>query len=331
PVPLPKDPYEAIRQAYLVGTDTESKPFEDLDAETPESPYIVAPPTCHVEESEGSGTFGARSTSSDTTAPLSPDHPLTQTTPVLVPILRRTPAMRVPPAMSPGFSTGIIEVVAMSDSTFRKRFRSSYDSSPSLTFLVQKRYRGTSELILGIDSEEIDESLDSDSESKDAEDEGPTAEDEDPAAGDEGLAAGVEDTGVDDESYDLDDESYGLDDESHGEDDESRGLDNEGRGIESDGLSLGEEDTLGSLPNSPSLSVEPSLVSSPIISLTLPSPIASTMATLRATIPVDEDQFIEVGAQLELYRGILQNHTQRLDPMPPTLFAKIDRNVRKID
>nr|GFD21987.1 hypothetical protein [Tanacetum cinerariifolium] len=123
---------------------------------------------------------GARSTSSDSIAPLSPDHPLTHTTPVLVPILHRTTriAMRVPPAMSPGFSTGIIEVVAMSNSTFRKRFRSSYDSSPSPTHLVWKRYRGTFEIILGMDSEEdedVEESSDSNSESEGAEDEGPTA------------------------------------------------------------------------------------------------------------------------------------------------------------
>nr|GEV21042.1 hypothetical protein [Tanacetum cinerariifolium] len=83
PVPLPKDPYEAIRQVYLVGTDTKSEPFEG-EARTPELPHIVAPPTCHVEESEGSGTSGARCTSSDSTVPLSPDHPLTHTTPVLV-------------------------------------------------------------------------------------------------------------------------------------------------------------------------------------------------------------------------------------------------------
>ncbi|GKD42746.1 hypothetical protein Tco_1267391 [Tanacetum coccineum] len=37
PVPLPKDPYEAIWQAYLDGTDTESEPFEDpVETETPE-------------------------------------------------------------------------------------------------------------------------------------------------------------------------------------------------------------------------------------------------------------------------------------------------------
>ncbi|GJT94778.1 hypothetical protein Tco_1090296 [Tanacetum coccineum] len=38
PVPLLEDPYEAIRQAYLDGTDTESEPFEDpIDTETPET------------------------------------------------------------------------------------------------------------------------------------------------------------------------------------------------------------------------------------------------------------------------------------------------------
>ncbi|GKC04771.1 hypothetical protein Tco_0996381 [Tanacetum coccineum] len=38
PVPLPEDPCEAIRQAYLDGTDTESKPFKDpVETETPET------------------------------------------------------------------------------------------------------------------------------------------------------------------------------------------------------------------------------------------------------------------------------------------------------
>ncbi|GJU62056.1 hypothetical protein Tco_1243891 [Tanacetum coccineum] len=90
-----KDAYEAIRQTYLVETDTESEPFEDLETETPESPHIVAPLACHDEESEGSGTSDARSTSSNSTAPLSPDHPLTHATPVLVPSLPRTARMAV--------------------------------------------------------------------------------------------------------------------------------------------------------------------------------------------------------------------------------------------
>nr|GFC00488.1 hypothetical protein [Tanacetum cinerariifolium] len=154
-------------------------------------------------------------------------------------------AMRVPPVMSPGLSAGMAEVAAMSDFTIRKRFRSSYDSLPSSTLPVWKRYIGTSELILGTNSmedEEVKESLDSDSKSEGAKDAGPNTEDEDPAMGDEGLAAGVEGPGMDDESYVLDDKSYGLDDESHEVDDESRGLDDEGRKVEIDGLGLEDEE-----------------------------------------------------------------------------------------
>nr|GFA01738.1 hypothetical protein [Tanacetum cinerariifolium] len=51
--------------------------------------------------------------------------------------------------------------------------------------------------------------------------------------------------------------------------------------------------TSGLLPILPSPSVVPSPVSSPMIPLTVPSPIASHVATSTATIPVDEDRFIE--------------------------------------
>ncbi|GJT67225.1 hypothetical protein Tco_1018705, partial [Tanacetum coccineum] len=213
PVPLPEDPYEAIRQAYLVGTDIESEPFGDLETETHESPHTVVsptslpdstPPAYHAEEPEDSDTSGARSMSLYFTAPLSPDHPLTHTSPTLVPLLHKTASMavHVSPAMSPSLSTSIAEVVAMSDSVFHKRFRSSYDSLPSPTLPVRKRYRGTSELILDTDSEEeedeeVDESLDSDSESEDAEDEGHAIRDEGLAAGDEGLAVGNKGLGGD--------------------------------------------------------------------------------------------------------------------------------------
>ncbi|GJS60851.1 hypothetical protein Tco_0655635 [Tanacetum coccineum] len=106
PVPFPEDPYEAIRQAYLVET------------ETPESPHTIAsptplpdstPPTRHVEDSVDSDKSGARSTPSDSTIPLSPGH-------------------RLPMLHPPWF---LFSVAAMSNSAFRKRFRSSYESSPS--------------------------------------------------------------------------------------------------------------------------------------------------------------------------------------------------------
>ncbi|GJS65103.1 hypothetical protein Tco_0679667 [Tanacetum coccineum] len=168
PVPLPEDPYEAIRQAYLVGTDTESEPFEDLGTESPESPHIVVSPVGHVEESENSETsWTARM------------------------------AVRVQPTMSPGCSARIAEVAAMSDVAFRKRFRSPYESSPSPspTLPVRKRYRGTSELVLSTDSEadelgNEEDSLDSDSGSEGVEDEGPAMRDEDPGMMDEGFGLG---------------------------------------------------------------------------------------------------------------------------------------------
>ncbi|GJV60929.1 hypothetical protein Tco_1467029 [Tanacetum coccineum] len=42
-----------------------------------------------------------------------------------------------------------------------------------------------------------------------------------------------------------------------------------------------------------------------MVSLTIPSPIASLVATPTATIPVDKDQFIEIGAHLELFKEVL--------------------------
>ncbi|GKG22572.1 hypothetical protein Tco_0387875, partial [Tanacetum coccineum] len=79
--------------------------------------------------------------------------------------------VRVSPAMSSGLSASMVEVEAMSESIFRKRFRSSYESLPSVSSpdLPSRK-----------------------------QDKGPTAEDEDPAAGDEGLAARVEGLSTDD-------------------------------------------------------------------------------------------------------------------------------------
>nr|GEX12906.1 hypothetical protein [Tanacetum cinerariifolium] len=221
PVPLSKDPYEALMHAYLVGTDTKSEPFEGK-TEAPKLPRTVVsptalpdstPPTCHIEESEGSDMFGSRSMSSDSTTPLSPDHPLTHTTPTFVPILRRSArmAVRVLPMLLPSLSTSMAEVGAMSDLAFCKRFRSSYESSPSsspLDIPSRKRYQGTYELVEddidveddeeGDDKEEdeeMEESLDFDSVSEGTENKGPAVED-DPAAGDKGLAARDEGLGM---------------------------------------------------------------------------------------------------------------------------------------
>ncbi|GKF89562.1 hypothetical protein Tco_0263525, partial [Tanacetum coccineum] len=149
------------------------------------------------------------------------------TPPTLVPILCRTPrmAVRVPPTMSPVLSASMEEVAAMSNLAFHKRFRSSYESSPSSSppdLPLRKHYWGTSELVAddeekeddeeGDDEDEdeemeedkeMEESSDYDSVSEDAEDEGATTKDEDLAVGDEGLTAGDEGPGIGVESFSL--------------------------------------------------------------------------------------------------------------------------------
>ncbi|GJW28241.1 hypothetical protein Tco_0045116 [Tanacetum coccineum] len=189
PVPLPEDPYKAIRQAYLDGTDTESEPFEDpIETEIPESPHTVAPPTSLPEG----------------------------TPPTLVPILRRTVrmAVRVPPTMSPGLSASMAKVASMFDSEFCKKFRSSYESSPSLSppdLPLQKHYRCTV-------------SEDAEDEGPTTEDEDPAAGDESLAAGDKGLGMGVESRGSDDESHCLDDEGHSVESDGLGLEEEEEAV-----------------------------------------------------------------------------------------------------------
>ncbi|GJT42904.1 hypothetical protein Tco_0951619 [Tanacetum coccineum] len=146
---------EDAKQAYLVGMDTESDPFEDpVETEAPESPYTVAPPTSLPDS----------------------------TPPILVPILCRTArmAVRVPPEMSSSLSVCIAEVAAMSDLVFRT------------SELEEDKEEEEEDEEEDNEDEEIEECSDSDSESEDVEDKGPTAEDDDLAARDEGLAAGDE-------------------------------------------------------------------------------------------------------------------------------------------
>ncbi|GKB16276.1 hypothetical protein Tco_0850199 [Tanacetum coccineum] len=218
-------------------------------------------------------------------------------------------------------SARIVEATALSLSSFRKRYRSSYEtsSSSSPTLPVRKRYRGTSKLILDINSE------------KDELGEEHTEEDE-----------SDEDHGLGDESQGLEDEGLGLEKEEHLRSIEeitpstyevgqsSRSV-LEQEGVER--ISAYRQPTLITWvdPETPpfpewSLSSLPVSPSSPVA----PSPIDSPVATSTATISVDKDQFIEVGAQLELYGSILYDHTQRLDALPPTLVTDINRAVREL-
>ncbi|GJZ02737.1 hypothetical protein Tco_0520698 [Tanacetum coccineum] len=122
-VPLPDDPYVAVRQAQLVDTYTESDPEE--------APF-------KANESQ----------------PLGSRLPLVSVGVWVLAVRTARMTVCAHPAMSLVHLARVAEVMTFLDSAFRKRYRSSYETpSPSLTLPVQKRHRGTSELILDTDSE----------------------------------------------------------------------------------------------------------------------------------------------------------------------------------
>ncbi|GJU19757.1 hypothetical protein Tco_1153099 [Tanacetum coccineum] len=217
PTSLPDDPYVAVRQAYLIDTDTESGPLKDLKETDIPQPLLVVPSPvpssddlhltvgqAHApaiidtvsepeeapseieeflplvsrvpltdEEFEASEPLDTRitslhsTTSSDSTTPLFPNHPLTQIAPT--PMLSRPLyyhrtthiAVRTQPTLSPGFSARLTDAMTLSPSYFHKRYRSSYETlsssaspAPSSTLPLWKRYQGTFELILDIKIED---------------------------------------------------------------------------------------------------------------------------------------------------------------------------------
>ncbi|GKD56508.1 hypothetical protein Tco_1289895, partial [Tanacetum coccineum] len=273
PTPLPDDPYVAVRQAHLVDTNTKSEPKEaPLEIEESQPLVSRAPLTDEefevLEPSDTRITSSHSSASLDSTVPLSPDHPLAQAsptpTPTRVSFHRRTArmAVRTQPTLSSGMSARIAKGPALSPSSFRKKYRSSYETpSPSSTLPVPKRYKGTSELIL--DTKIEDESLDSDAERE----------------------------GLEDEGHGLEDEGHGLEDKGHGLEYEGPAADKPLRlayeALICCGLAIGE----GSVPStfetpaSPEWSsgLLPVSPSSPVV----PSPIASLVTTQRPILALE--------------------------------------------
>ncbi|GKF02448.1 hypothetical protein Tco_0029371 [Tanacetum coccineum] len=82
--------------------------------------------------------------------------------------------------------------------------------------------------------------------------------------------------------------------------------------------------TSGSLPISLSYSDVPSPISSPIIPLTIPSPVA-TPTTVEA-----EGFLTELGAQVEMQGGLIRDHAVRLVELSPALFERYDRDIGEL-
>ncbi|GJT40913.1 hypothetical protein Tco_0940778 [Tanacetum coccineum] len=294
------------------------------------------------EEFKAFEPIGTRSDSShssalsDSTTPLSPDYPLTHVlptpTPTRVSFHRSTArmAMHTQPTLSLGMSARIAEAAALSTSFFCKRYRSSYEtsSSSSPTLSGRKRYRGTSELILDTDGDE-DHGLGD--ESQGLKGEGLGLEEEEAAPEGQQQAVPVVDTVVSEplglgygaarrralesieeiapSTYEVGQSSRSVLEQEGVERISAfrqptlvTWVDLEDDRVYTDVPTYAPpaapiqtppspEWSLGSLPVSPSSHV-------------VSSPIASPVATPTATISVDEDQFIEVGAQLEFHRNI---------------------------
>ncbi|GKE69790.1 hypothetical protein Tco_1527862, partial [Tanacetum coccineum] len=269
------------------------------------------------------------------------NHSFTHASPTLVPILRRTARMtvRVPLAMSPGLSTSIAEVEAMSDSAFHKRFRSSYESSPSSSLPdlpLRKRYQ---------------------------EDEGPTTKDEDLTAGDKGLAAGDDGPGIRDESLSLGwdeavpegqqrvalvvETTVGQSSGSVPEPERPERVSTLRQPTlttlinTEDGIAYidvptypppappfqalpSPEWSFGSLPVSLVPFIVPLPVSSPMIPLTVPSPVASPAMAETGVF------LTELGTRVEMQGGLIRELTIRLGELSPALFERYDRDIRDL-
>ncbi|GJR81889.1 hypothetical protein Tco_0152674 [Tanacetum coccineum] len=300
-----------------------------------------------TEEFEASKPSDTRITSShylassDSTAPLSPDHPLTRTSPTPAPTQvsfhRRTARM----------------VVRIDHET------PSPSSSPTLS--IRKRYQGTSELV----EDTKVKSLDSDTEREGLEDEGDGLEDEGPGleeeeAAPEGqqYAIPVMDTAMDEplrlgyamlrrhelalgegsvpSTFEIGQSSRSMSEQQRVEETPTSRPQ-----VYTTWVDLVDGTVYTDIPvdvppacvpiqippspkwSSVSLPVSPSF-------LAVPTPVASLVTTPAATMAVDEDEFLEVRAQLELHGSILHDQTQHLDALPPTLFEGYDRDLREL-
>ncbi|GJS25961.1 hypothetical protein Tco_0486581 [Tanacetum coccineum] len=226
-------------------------------------------------------------------------------------------AVCIPPAMSPGLSASIGE--------------------------------GTSELVEDDkdedeEDEEVKESSDSDNESEDAKDEGPAVGDEGLAAGDEGLGMRVGSLGLGgDEVVPKGQQWAASVVETVVEPQRPERVSalrqptlttwidpEDGRVYIDVPAYPPPAPPVQTLPSpewsssSLSVSTAPSIVPSPMIPLNIPSLVASP-ATAEA------DGFLtELGARVEMQRGLIHDHTVRLRELSPALLKRYDRDIMEL-
>nr|GEW80419.1 hypothetical protein [Tanacetum cinerariifolium] len=302
----------------------------------------------------------------DYTLPLSFDYPLpTHTSLTLTPsrayYYRSTVRMvvRTQPTMFPGLSARVTKAMTLSPPSFRKRYGSSYETpsssaSPasSLTLPLWKRYRCTSKPIVDTKTEgEESEAKGTDSESEELEDDGPDSRSEEAASEDQQQqAVSVEDTATDEplglgyeavrrhslelaegimlNTYEIGQSSRSVLVQQIADETPTPRLhvhttweDPEDGTIN---VNIKYDMPLVRAPVQTPASPEWSSTSLPVspASLTVPSQVA----TPKLVKPVDEGYLVELGAQLELQ----DDHAQRLDALPPTLFKAYGRDFTEL-
>ncbi|GJY80677.1 hypothetical protein Tco_0493428 [Tanacetum coccineum] len=324
PVPLPKDPYEAIRQAYLDETDTKSEPFKNpIDTETPESPLAIAPPIPLSEKvaAMSESAFRKRFRSSYESLPF----------------------------------------VSPLDLLLRMRYHGTSklveDSKEDDDEEIDKSMDFDS-----VSDDAKDEGPIAEDEDPAADEEGLTTGVEGPGMDDKGYGLDNESHGIDEEGHSVESDGIGLEEEEEvvpgGQQQAALvvgmtmstplGLGYEA--LRRRELALEEGDvystfkveqgsgsaleserpkrtpplpewTSGSLPISLSPSDDPSPISSPMIHLNVPSPIATPAA-------VENKGFLtELGAQVKMQEGLISDHAVGLEELSPNLF---ERQVRRM-
>nr|GEV01220.1 hypothetical protein [Tanacetum cinerariifolium] len=250
--------------------------------------------------------------SSDSTTLLSPDHLLTQT------------------------SHASTRASYYRSSARIVKYRSSYETlspSSSLTLPIRKRYQGTSKLI----EDTKDESLDSDTEREGSkekghslEDEGPSLEEEEATPEGQQQAVLVVDTTTN--------KFLGLDYRV------LRRCDLElregsvpstfeiGQSFRSMSEHQGVEEIPTPRPQVRATWVDPvyGIVYTDIPIDVPPARVPVQTPPSSTTISIGEDEFLEVGAHLELHESILRDNTQCLDALPPTLYEGYNRDLREL-
>ncbi|GJU63890.1 hypothetical protein Tco_1245725 [Tanacetum coccineum] len=334
--------------AYLDGTDTEPEPFEDpVETETPESPLTVAPPTSLPKSTSSTLVPILRLTARMAVRVPPVMSPSLSTSTAEVAAMSES-------VFHKRFRSSHVSSSYLSppDLPSRKRYQGMFEL---IEDDEEDGDEEDKEIEESLDSDSVSEDAEDEGptvedEETAAGDEGLAAGDEGPDMGVESCGLNDEIRGLDDDGHSVESDGLGLGEEEEpvpegqgsGSKPEperpervsgSRQLtlttwtDPEDSMVYIDDptypppaphvqTSPSPEWTLGSLPISLSHSIVPSPISSPMIPLTAPSPVA-TPATAET-----EGFLTELEAQVEMQRGLICDHAVRLEDLSPALFER---------